>query len=195
MDKKEIQSLIKKIESQTSAEIVPAILKNSDNYPAAYYRSGLFFSSLAFIITYFFFREFIVYAILIGYLIGLVLSFIPFVKKLFIFKPEIEEETLQKAYEIFLEHKIHQTSNRSGVLVMLSIFEKRAIILADKNINTLVQEDTWVKVIDKLTLDIRTQSIESAFKSALNKCGDILIEQLPHSSNDKNELSDSLVKE
>ncbi len=193
INKDKIKSIVKEIEKSTTAEIVPSILDYSDNYPASYYRAGLFFASLGFIISWFFFRPWIFYFFLIGYLIGILLCFIPFIKRLFIFSPELEEETLQKGYEIFLEHKIHQTSHRSGVLVMLSLFEKRAIILADKKINDLVDDHTWVKIIDNLIQNIKTQNIQEAFEISLRSCGEILSKNLPGNDKDKNELDNNLI--
>ncbi len=195
INKDKVKNCIEKIENKTRAEIVPAILKSSDKYPATYYRSGLFFSSFFFITSFLIFHEWRLKALIVGYILGLLLCFIPFVKRLFIFRPELEEETLQKAYEVFLEHKIHQTKNRSGVLVFLSVFEKRAIILADKNINEVVAENTWIKKIDLLIEEIHEKSLEEGFLNCLNDVGAILIQNFPGNNKNENELRDDLVSE
>ncbi len=196
IDREKVKLKISKTEDKTVAEIVPAIIPYSDNYSASYYRCSLFFACLLVILSFFVYpdKHFAghVKYFCAGYLIGLSLTYVKAVKRFFVTKDEIIEETMQKAYQIFLEHKIHQTSNRSGVLLFLSLFEKRAIVLADKAINDKLDPETWNELIDGLTNSIRTDGLENAFLNSLDQISEILIDNFPGSEKE-NELDDSLV--
>ncbi len=96
-----------------------------------------------------------------------------------------------RAEAAFLEEEVFGTRDRTGILIFLAVFERRAVILADAGINCRVPADLWQDLVDELVDGIRTGRAADALCSTIDRCGKILqhygVEVRP---DDRNELSD-----
>ncbi len=93
----------------------------------------------------------------------------------------------------FFEAGVRNTKDATGILLFVSLLERRAVVLADKAIADKVPASTWSEVCDLLVSGCKTKEIEAAFANAILKCGDILADHFPRQHDDKNELSDRLI--
>ena len=106
-DKEIIKNAIKEVELTTSGEIVPVILKQSDFYPAAHFRLALIMGILFSIVCYYSY-DFddpiaLIWIQIPGMLLGYLLAYIPFVKRIFTTSREMQEEVYQRSLEVFYE--------------------------------------------------------------------------------------------
>ena len=60
-----------------------------------------------------------------------------------------------QAMQQFVAHGLHQTENRTGVLIFASVAERYAEIVADAGINAKVQREVWDNAIGALIAGIR----------------------------------------
>ena len=60
--------------------------------------------------------------------------------------------------------------------------ERRAVVLADKSIKDKLPPETWTEVCNILIDGIKEGNMGLAFKSAIEKCGDILAPDFPNSA-------------
>jgi putative membrane protein len=197
-DKKRIEEAVKQAESKTSGEIVPMCLANSDFYPAAHYRSAFVFSFI--IATAFYYKwgtsldsMWFFSIIIIGMILGYFAAYLPFVKKIFLIKKETAEEVYQRALQAFLENNLHNTRDRTGILIMISVLEKRIEVLADIGINDKATSETWNNLVSNLTTQITNKKITDGLVEAITTCGNILEEHFPIKHDDTNELSNKLI--
>lgn len=200
--KQDVQNLVQEIESQTTGEIVPVILANSDSYPAAHFRWALFLSLLFPLILY-------LAPIPIsdpiwflatqagGCLLGLMLAFHPKFKRLMLTKGEMTEEVHQRAVQIFFQQGLHTTEDRDGVLVFLSLLEHRTEILSDVGIAAKVPAQAWSDILQQEIHHLKRGDIATALLSTIRATGDLLIEHFPRGSGQAhtNELDDTLKTE
>ena len=93
----------------------------------------------------------------------------------------------------FYESNINRTKDATGVLIFVSLMERRAVVLADKAINDQVPKDTWSKVCDRLTAGIKKKNLGQAIREAVLECGEIMAPHFPIQSDDENELRDQLI--
>jgi putative membrane protein len=195
-----IKESVEKAEKKTVGEIVPMIVFESDRYPATYFRASLFISLCATCLYYYFFDisdkfENIIFVQFAGVFIGYLLAFIPSIRRFLVSAAERNEEVHQRALQGFIENNLHSTTNRSGVLIMVSLLERRVEILADIGINGKVTPDFWKDMVNKLVLNVKTGHLANGLCQCIDECGELLGRHFPASDDQNltNELKDDLI--
>lgn len=196
-DKDFLKETVKKAESKTSGEIVPVILDKSDFYPAAHFRLALIIGIL-FSFTCYYTFDFDDPIILIwiqipGMIIGYLLAYIAPIKRLLTSQSEMDEETFQRALEVFYKNSVSMTKDRTGIMIYISLLERKAFILADCGINEKVASDYWDKLILKLISKIKDGHIVHGLSEAITECGKSLEASFPIQHDDTNEISNDLI--
>lgn len=189
-----IEMAVRSVENTTSGEVVPVFLKESDAYPAAHSRVAIFMALITPIIFYYSDTTFShplwpLYVQFPALIVGYYLAYIPWIKKLFTLKAEIDEEVHQRALQIFYENKLTNTKDRTGILIMVSLLEHRVEILADVGINEKVEKDTWQKLLVPFISQIKKGKFADGMVDMITTCGDILAHHFPKKDDDENELS------
>jgi putative membrane protein len=199
----EIKNEITIIESKTLCEIVPMVVQSSNRYLVANYALGVFLSILACLLFYlspFYFLNPIYYLFIqiSFFIIGFFLANISPLKKLFIPKGDLNAEVNLKSYESFLNHNLHLTKNHNGVLIFISLFEKKIKILTDKSINDKISNSEWTPVINDFIVNYQKEDLLNSLKTTLIQVGNILEKHFPRSGPkpvDENELQNDLILE
>lgn len=196
LDEKELIKSVEKAEQNTLGEILPVIVQESDFYPGSFWRSSLFFSllSMAFSLWVFEWGSYEVFSsALLGSIIGYFLCYLAPLKRLFLNKNEMNEEVRQLVFENFFFYKVHETQNHSGIMLMISLLERRVELMADKGINDRVEEGTWDHILEELTKKIKRGQIQEGLKKAIESCGEILKEKFPCEGENPNELKNRVI--
>ncbi|MBN2403569.1 MAG: TPM domain-containing protein [Spirochaetes bacterium] len=197
-DKKKIQNAVKEIEKITSGEIVPMVVSSSYSYPVSNYIGGFIFAFIIALLCVFiledenlwlflsiFMPAFIVMYVLIKYSMT--------VKKLFISDKEINEEVEEAAITQFFKHQLYKTKDQTGILLYISVFEKKVWILADHGINSKVEPNAWEKIVDLIVKGIKTKRQGEAIPEAIRKIGEMLCEHFPCKDDDTDELKNLII--
>jgi len=119
----------------------------------------------------------------------------PLLKRFIISSKRMEAEVKERALRGFHEHGLGNTKDATGVLFLISIFEKRVQILADHGIYTKIKQETLDHFAASVGKGIATGKGGDALCTAIRGIGSELQKHFPKSSDDKNELKDSLVTE
>lgn len=98
------------------------------------------------------------------------------------------------ALEQFFSQNLHETLNRTGIMLFVSFDEKYVDIIADKGINDKVEETDWQSIINEFVKDVKSNDIERAFVGAINSSGGMLTEHFPCKEKNPNELSNHLIE-
>jgi putative membrane protein len=107
-----------------------------------------------------------------------------------------DDQTLQvdmRAQIEFYQSNIHTTANATGVLLLVSLMEHRAVVLADEAIDARVPRETWDEVIRLIIDGIKKGHVGLGLAAAIERCGDILAAEFPVGDDDVNELKDTLI--
>ena len=99
----------------------------------------------------------------------------------------------QRAEVEFFTSNIKKTIGSTGVLIMLSLMERRAVVLADKAVNDKLPPETWNKVIEEIISQVKNKNIAEGMVVGIKLCGEILAQNLPILPDDTNELANHLV--
>lgn len=200
-DRELIKELITEAEQKSDSEMVPMIVSRSDNYPAAHFRAaiivsflfslGLYFSPLSIINPIYF-----LWIQLPGLILGYYLANIPTITRLLITKQEVEYEVTQRAIEAFFEHNLHTTDQHNGVLIFISILEKKIKIITDVGVRKKVDQKIWDEIIYSFTEKVKEGEFVEALKSTIAATSDILENYFPSTGKPKkNELKNDIIIE
>lgn len=109
-------------------------------------------------------------------------------KPLFSKKKDISE----LAKEEFFRLKMHDTRDKTGILIYLLLDEHQFYILADSGINEKVTENTWDLIRDEVQTKFRSGRFSEGLITCVERVGHKLAEFFPRKSDDTNELSDKV---
>ena len=198
-DLDQISKAVLDAERQTTGEIVPMIVARSDDYPGARWRLAIVVSLLFGFLIYSFIKHsdsvWILWGQIPGLYIGYWLGTFDSILKPFLAGSKIDEEVHQRALQAFFSHNIHATKERTGILIMVSILERRVEILADTGINAKVTEDTWQKVLTDMVSKIKSSELTDGICIAVQECGEILAKDFPGAHDNPNEIKNKIIIE
>jgi putative membrane protein len=104
----------------------------------------------------------------------------------------IDRSVHLRAEAAFLEEQVFATRDRTGILVFLALFERRAVILADEAIHRSVPKGEWQKVVDDLIVGIKAKRAAAALVEAISRCGGLLEQyEVERRPDDEDELPDA----
>ena len=187
---------VKHVEAQTSAEVVVAVRRRSGDYRVPAYHFGFFVGGVVVLYLLLAPQVFTVGDIALDGALGfgagfaLALNLSPLLRAL------AREKRLQKSVEdaakvAFYELGISGTSGRTGLLVFVSTFEQRAIVLADLGVDVAALGPRWAAACGALSGAVKRRDL-AAFEAALESMGPILGDRLPRADGDVNELPDEV---
>lgn len=200
----QIEQKVREAEASTSGEIVVMAVGESSNYPSAIMAaSGAISLVLAIGGTmtigskmgygsenmWFFLILFALFFMVSNEAV----KRFPVLKRPFVSHKEIAEEVEEAAIHAFFHRKVHETRDRTGILIYISRYEHSVRVLADTGIDAVVGKETWQGVVDTITKGILDKRQGEAIASAVEQCGKLLSRHFPRKSDDTNELGDEVI--
>src|SRR5262249_17843272 len=86
-----------------------------------------------------------------------------------------EEQALQESHRAGL----HRTRHATGVLLFVSLLERRVIVLGDEGIHARVGEQHWTATTQAVLDGIRAGSLRVGLIAGIARCGAVLAEHFP----------------
>lgn len=87
-----------------------------------------------------------------------------------------------------------RTTGHTGILIYLSLAERRAEIIADEAIAAQVAPEVWGDAMQALLAGIRAGRTGDGMVGAVDQVGKVLAEHFPRAEDDVNELPDRLIE-
>jgi putative membrane protein len=204
-ERQKIESCIRAAETRTRGEIMVLAMASSHHYPAADLRAA---GALAFpgaiALTPLIARALWVDAfnlwIFLSTLIPLFLIFQAAVRKIlplkriFISEREMEAEVREAAEMQFYQKSVYRTAEGTGVLVYISVFERKVWILGDRGINAEIPEGYWQGVVESIVKGIRAGRPADSICQAIGSIAGVLAEKFPVRAGDQDELMNLVVE-
>ena len=101
-------------------------------------------------------------------------------------------EVLDRTAWLFKSLKMHETELRNGVLIYLSISDRKFAIIGDAGINAVVPKGFWDDVKDLMISNFSKGNLLQGFVEGIAKVGEKLKEFFPYQEDDVNELPDEI---
>jgi putative membrane protein len=187
---------VKHVEAQTSAELVVAVRRRSGDYRVPAYHFGLVLAGL--VVTYLLLapQVFSVGDIaldgVLAFGLGLALAHnVSALLRALAREKRLAKNVADAARVAFYDLGISRTSGRNGILVFVSTFEQRALVLVDVGIHVTMLGPKWTEACQALSAAVKGRDV-AAFERALESLGPILGAHMPASAEDVNELADEV---
>ena len=201
-----IRAAVNDAEGRTSGEIVPYVVGSSDTYAGAVWLSALLGALAGPLAALAVFQRYDVWGVepilwllapvLAGSTLGyLAARFLPGWRRWLAGAETLDRRTRRRAAVAFLDEEVFRTRDRSGILIFLSLFERRVVVLGDEGINSRVDQSEWEGVVRNVVEGIRTGRPSEALVEAIGQCGELLEQRgVEIRPDDTDELSDELRK-
>jgi putative membrane protein len=195
-DRAKVSEAVRLAERRTRGEIVPVIVRSSTPVRGVMVSTILFFIALfGFLEQHFSHDEPWSFVIALGLalILGFVFSQIPFVQRFFLIDSDERKCVMERAELEFYREGVHRTQERIGVLIFISLLERKVVILADQGVAEKLPHNAWVEVIERLVGKIRDGHLAEGLTRAIEECTELLAPRFPRLERDENELPNDLV--
>ncbi len=202
-DLEAVRQAVAAVEGQTSGEIVPFVVDASDAYEGASWKGaalGALGAAVLAAVAHTLAGMWGGGALWIslpaaagGALGFLLAAFVPAVRRALIAADVLDRRVRRRAAVAFVEEEVFNTADRTGVLLLLSLFEHRVVVLGDAGINARVGQEEWVAITDAIAAGIREGRPGEALVEGIAACGRLLSRRgVEIQPGDRNELRDDL---
>ena len=117
--------------------------------------------------------------------------FVPAIRRLLAGRSRIDAMVRRRAEEVFLCRELFKTQRRTGILLFVSLFERRAVVVADSGISAKVGQSEWDRVVAHVTDNARSGALVDGIVKAVERCRGLLLQNgFLAGPGDRNELSD-----
>jgi putative membrane protein len=204
-DREKIKGVVNEVEKHTSGEIVPMIVSRSYHYPMSDVIGGFILAlPLSLIVSYFMGGWLWIGNNNMWLFLGVITVFFVLchqvvkrnesLKRLFISDREIDEEVEEAAVTGFFREGLYRTRDETGILIFISVFERRVWVLADRGINEKVKEGQWDEIVKMIIAGVKNKDQTNAICKAVEEAGGILKEHFPVREDDKDELKNIIIE-
>jgi len=199
-----IAAAVRDVESRSPGEVVPYAADRSDAYPEAAWTTatlGALLGGLAAAMAHGMLGGALeepavwlasppIVGAALGYLLGAVW---PALRIHLVHADVVEHRVRQRAFAAFVEQEVFRTEARTGILLFLSLLERRVIVLADTGIAARVPQQEWDAIVAGVVAGMRRGQPGPALAEAIRRCGDLLAaHDLQRRPDDRDELPDEL---
>ncbi|MCD4651414.1 MAG: hypothetical protein K8S56_06475 [Candidatus Cloacimonetes bacterium] len=210
-EQQRITKAVTKAENGTSGEVTVAIIRESSDYAAhellfaiiggmiislvmllftqpieIWLQTKLWRYSSGYLVLFYIAIHFA--AVLVLYL----LANLPVIDRLIIGRATMSKKVNQRAFRHFVESGTHTTRDNTGILIFISILERRVELLADTGINSKIAPEEWQSIVTNIIDGIHQKHFVEKLEVSIGKCGELLRQHFPADESNPNELNDAV---
>ena len=204
-DRERLARRVAVLEAKTGAQVVTALVARSDSYPEAPWKAfalGASLAALGVALESLFHLEWqsadptpaSAAAILAA---GIVLALICLLwtplARLFTDRLRRGVEVGQHARAMFFDRGLDRTRGRIGLLLLVSVFEREVVLLADDGFEGKIDNEDWQELTRRVTLLLRHQGAAPALHAGLDQLEALLLSRGFRGDGTGNELPDAVI--
>lgn len=201
----QLDQRIVEVEKKTGVQIVLAVIERSDAYAELPWKAFALGSSVAGLgavllnllrpgwhsnLTVLFA---VVATLATGAACALLSIVLPAFARLFLAAHRAEVEAKQYAESLFLSRQVFATRGRTGLLLLLSMFEQRVVLLPDSGLRKRLSREAEQAVVDSITTSLVTGSVSAALANGLAGLEQILAATATGAARE-NELPNAIIE-
>ena len=194
-DRNRISAAIRGVEARTSGEIVCVLARSSSDATALLLlMAALATLALPWILVAF--TQMSVHRILLlqiaTFLVLVSALCLPFVRVALTPPATRRAAAHRLAMEQFEIRNLARKTERTGILIFVSLAERYARIIADEGVAARVPQSEWKAAVDALVAHMRHGRIADGFVAAIDACGNVLATHFPRTGTSRDELPDRI---
>lgn len=196
----ELEEAIADVERRTAGEIVVVVVAKSADYESVAWRLGVAAAAAALLGAALAAPGLPVSAVLAlqtaAVIAGLWFGRTATVQHHMVSDASQDAAVTERARRSFAEHGLTRTAGRTGVLIFVSLLERRVVVLADEGIDRVLDPtERWDDIVGLVVSAIREGRVAEGLEAAVRRCGEILAAHVPVAREDRNELRNTVVLE
>jgi len=193
-------------EKRTGAQVVLAVIEKSDSYAELPWKAfalgaagaGLAAALLDLLPSPWSSSSTMLFAVAATLMGGAVCALLcvalPGFARFFLDAHRAEVETRQYAESLFLSREVFATRKRTGILLLVSLFEQRVVVLPDTGLRHRLNADALQGIITRMTAPLAAGHVGRAFEAGLAGLEEVLGADAAAASGE-NELLNEIVEE
>jgi len=205
-DRIQLDRLIADAEKRTKAQIVLAAVKRSDSYAELPWKAFAFGASIAGLLVFAYdlllpgwisnttILISIAATLAAGAVLALLAIMLPGFARYFLSRHRAEVEVRQYAESLFLSREMFATKARTGLLLLVSLFERQVVILPDKGNRDRLNADALRNIIALISKPLAQKKVRRALELGLEEFIKVLERSAP-AGTFQDELSNEIIEE
>jgi putative membrane protein len=98
---------------------------------------------------------------------------LPGLRRLLVPPGVLADRVHQRAAEAFLSEEVFRTRDRTGILIFLSLFERRVVVRADRGLDAVVTAGEWEEIVAGIAAGMRQGRPGPALAEGLRRCASL----------------------
>lgn len=197
-ERRAVSTEIAKAEARTSGELAVVVLERSDRHPGADWLSCVVFLAVgtAFLSAFVTWdHPVLLFAVqlALGTLGYLVARAVPAFKRLFVSEARATEMAAEQALQEFYGAGLHRTAGATGVLIFVTLLERRVIVLGDEGIDAKLDESHWRETSRTILDAVRRGALGEGLVEGVRRCAAVLEEHFPAEGENPDEVPDQVI--
>ncbi len=189
--------VVASVEQLTGAEVVVAVRRSSGRYTGADYLWGALFAFATLLLLLFLPQEFQLWTIPVDVIVSFALaawiSSRSYLLRRTLTLPSTRRGNAESAARAcFVEAGVSRTKARSGVLVYVTLLERKVVLVPDIGIDAAKLHAAVADAVVRMEASIGARPDFPAFLAGLGRLGPALEPLVPRTADDVNELADGL---
>jgi putative membrane protein len=193
------------LEARTGAQAITAVVGKSDSYPEAPWKAfalGSGAAALAGIVWQLagggWADASLTGQVLVilgcGAFLALLTTLVSPFARLFVDRTRRDVEVTQFAQSLFFQRGLDRTRGHVGILLLVSLFERKVVILADEGFDGRIHEPDWSALTSRITLLLRHGTTTVALRAGLDAMEAMLLERGFHAHPTVDEVPDTVLE-
>jgi len=197
-DAREVEAAVGRVESQSAAEVVVAVLPQSQEYWV-----GRVVLSVTWALgagwAFLHFepwrdpRLVLLVQLVVG-AIAFALSGFGWLQRWLVAPREAQRAVNARAFQLFAERGLQGTRGRTALLIFVSELERRVVLLGDRTLDARVGQTGWDDHVARLLQHLRAGHARVGLLEVLERLGPELAALAPREHDDENELPDAVLR-
>ena len=196
------------LENTTGVEVVVAVIARADSYPEIPWKAFALGASIVSLVAavsallepsweaFKAVAETVVATLAGGAAAALVTIWVAPFARLFLPRARREGEVLQYAQAMFLESGLSRTVRRNGILLLVSLFERQVVVVADYGVREKIGGGGLDPVVSSVTARLAQGALRNALLDGLAQLEETLLARgFRPQPGDTNELPDAVVQQ
>lgn len=197
-EKGRIREAVAQAEKRSSGEIATMVVWASDRYREAEALGALLLAGLVAVVVAVAIRHVTIWSYiplvcLLFYPALKLFHRFPRLKLSFAAAGRVADAVSERALVAFYQQGLYRTKEETGILIFISLLERKVWILGDRGINEKIPPGKWSNLVDELARGLRQGRAADSLCQVIARCGDELAQHFPRRSDDRNELPDEII--
>jgi putative membrane protein len=182
--KEKIRQAVQAAERSTRGEIMVMLVDESDPYREAEFAGASSLSALAALLlsaalqlTSIWFYIPVTVVLFVPFLI--LFKRCPHLKLALLTRNRVDEAVKERAVYAFFQKGVHMTDEQTGILIFISVLERKVWILADRGIHGKIAPHVWNSLAREVANGIKEDRAFDALCAVIRKCGAELTRHFP----------------